>query len=913
MQWNEFRSNIRHFSAVDQELIQRAFELGSKAHEGQLRKSGEAYFTHPIAVAAIVANLGADPETVIAALLHDTVEDTDVSLEQLSVDFGPTVASMVDGVTKLNKEHVSNKPTLDEKIETLRKMFTLMQKDVRIMIIKLADRLHNMQTTESLPQEKKRKLATETIDVFTKIAERLCMRRVQNDLEELCFGILDPQKKEQLTKERLQDIELGEALGKEIEEKLHQYSKKLSNETDIRVEPKMWSELDSHISTEGLSSSNADTNIVLVCPSIDDCYLLLGFLHQNWKRETLSFNDFINAPQINGYKGIHTMIILESGTRVRCKIRTKEMDDYANNGITTLCFDRKTLGILEYLPWTQRISQLSQDTQEQSDEFWTSLQSDILGDSMIIHSSGSGIHLLPKGATALDGAFYIYGKKASFITQVLLNGQIVPFHTPLSYASTVTAEFDAKPQVELKWLQYCNTGICTALIRTALQEQERKAKIEIGKKVLQDELNAKNRGFLEELDTRSFHAILTSQGYSSVEALYIQIAEGRLDPREIESMIFKKKKNGQDKDAVYVLQGNIPSVKKQDIVDIIRFYRVKRMRIHQKNEHMEHWNAAITLSPQEVQTLNVLLDENLKDNFTLREGRSVWTSMASSAILFILWGFDPAVARFILTNTNASPLDMTFIFFVTLTVLTGGFLVWVKITRQLPEARLSLRNVSLWLSGVLLFLVAMTTYLAMQSTLPSHYTIPMTAAGLCLTSIVNKKHRLLLLITWLMVSIGVTVLIVQNPSWSLQGILFTLLSIIAFTGFSIISERYKKQEHISLRAAQYFFLLSVTGLVLSLPLLTQTTFDDLSWTTLAGIIAATSVFSGLPYYIYYYLLSHKEMDFVLRYSFLIIPGTVLGEMLLIGTPSAWTIVSGILVIVGAFLPIGFLNMQAKKN
>lgn len=911
MQWNEFRFNIRHFSTADQERIQRAFELGARVHANQKRRSGEPYFVHPIAVAVILTGMGADPETIIAGLLHDAVEDTDISSDQIEEQFGSAVASLVDGVTKLNKEHVGNKPTLDEKIETLRKIFTLMQKDVRIMIIKLADRLHNMQTAEFLDESKRIKLANETIEVYVKIAERLCMRRVQNDLEELCFNIIDPTISISLAKERLRDAKLGEALSQEMHERLQEYSKSLSERVAVRAEQKMFSELNSQASAEGSSFNHPDTNLILVCSTVEECYLILGFLHQTWKRETLSFNDFINAPQINGYKGIHTTIILDSGTRVRCKIRTKEMNDYAMNGIATLCFDGKTLGVLEYLPWTQRISQLSEDTEEQSNEFWTSLQSDILGDSIIIHSSGSGIHLLPKGATALDGAYYIYGKKANYMTQVMLNGQNVAFHTPLSYATTVTATFDTKPRVELKWLQYCNTGICTALIRTGLEQQERKAKVAIGKNVLQDELNAKHRGYLEEIDTKSLQTILKSRGYSSMEAIYIQIAEGRLNPREIEEMIFKSKKAPQNKERTYTLQVTIPLHKKQDIIDIMRFYRFKKLRFLQKHD-AEQWNATMILSPEEAHTLSVLLDENLNSEFSLRPEGSIRLSFFSSVLLFILWGFDPAVTRLILTKTSASPIDMTIIFFITLTVLTGCFLIWVKATRPLPEARLSLRSGSLWFSGLLLFCVAITTYLAMQLTLPSHYTIPMTAAGLCLTTIVNRRHKLLLLLTWLIVLSGVLVLLLKHPTWDYMGMVFTLLSIIAFTGFSIISERYKRRERISLRAAQYFFLLSTMGLVLTIPLLSYSTFDDLSWQTLTTIIGATVIFSGLPYYIYYYLLSHKEMDFVLRYSFLIIPGTVLSEFLLIGTPSAWTMLAGLLVIVGAFLPIGFLNLQQKN-
>lgn len=912
MTWSDLIPHIRHLSAEEQDIIRKAFDMGKVAHEGQTRKSGEPYFSHPIAVAGILGDMGADAETITAALLHDTIEDTTITDADIKKAFGPTVLAMVDGVTKLNKEHIANQPTLDAKIETLRKMFTLMQKDVRIMVIKLADRLHNMQTAEFLSEEKQKKLARETLDIYVKIAERLSMTILQNQLEELCLQILDPGKIKKIHEIRMHEKKKHENLMKEIFKKLSQTSNKIIDKTTIELEEKKSSELESNKSIEGLASNYPDINIVFICPSINDCYLILGLLHQSWRRETLSFNDFINTPQINGYKGIHTTIILDTGIRIRCKIRTIEMHEYAQYGVTTQCFDGKMLGILEYLPWTQRISQLSKDTHDQSEEFWNTLQSDILGDSIVIHSTGAGIHLLPKGATALDGAYYIYGKKAHHLSSVMLNGENVPFHTPLSYAMTVTAAFDKQPQVSLKWLQHCNTGVCTAMIRTGLEEQERNVKIEIGKNVLQNEFDAKKRGYLEEINTDSIRKILQENGHTSLEAIYIQIAEGRVDPKDIEKIIFKQKKDIKNKDKIYTFQAIIPSDKKQNIIDIIRFYRLKKLRTQPKNED-EHWNAVLILSPEEMQTLHILLEENLKNEFILRERSSAIASTFFSVILFILWGFDPAVTRVILTKTSASPIDMTIIFFITLTLLTGGYLLWIKATRPLPEARLSVRNVSLWLSGILLFCVALTTYLAMQDTFPSHYTIPMTAAGLCLTTIVNRKHKILFTSTWLIVLSGTGLLLYSHPEWNQKGILFTILSILAFTGFSIISERYKRMEHVSLRAAQYFFLLSILGLVLTIPLTSFATFNDLSLMTLSIIIVATILFSGLPYYIYYYLLSHKEMDFVLRYSFLIIPGTLLGEYLLIQVPSITTLLSAIIVIIGAFLPIGYLSSQKTKN
>src|SRR3989338_4725283 len=401
MQWNEFRSHLRHMSEKDLARVHEAYELGAKMHKDQKRRSGEPYFNHPTTVAIMLSGLGADVDTISAALLHDTLEDTPLTLAQIENTFGKTVSELVDGVSKLTRADIGAKPTLNEQIETLRKMFQVMQKDVRIIVIKLMDRLHNMQTAEFLPEEKLRALIKETLEVYVKIADRLSMQDVRDELKSLCIAIIEPTKHQELSDLRKKNEERGEHLLQTMIQKLKNERPDALKHVSLAYEHKRWDKLQEQIETEGAAATGvASLVIAFICKNTDDCYQMMGVLHQLWQRETLSFQDFINSPMINGYKGLHTTIILEDGTRVRCKIRTTEMHEYAHKGVTTMCFKGEPRCLMDYLPWTQRISPLAKATENRSEEFWRSLQSDVLGESIIIHSASDETVLIPQRATA---------------------------------------------------------------------------------------------------------------------------------------------------------------------------------------------------------------------------------------------------------------------------------------------------------------------------------------------------------------------------------------------------------------------------------------------------------------------------------------------------------------------------------
>ncbi|HVW66539.1 MAG TPA: HD domain-containing protein [Candidatus Peribacteraceae bacterium] len=912
----EFLHELRHFPSNETDLIKKAFEMGEKAHAGQTRASGEPYFTHPIAVALILSRMNADCETIIAALLHDTIEDTPLTIEEIEKTFGRPIANLIDGVTKLDEGDISVRPSVDQKIETLRKMFTQMEEDVRIMVIKLADRLHNMQTIGFRSEEKQRLVARETLDVYVKVADRLCMRDLKNELETLCRQVLDPDTTRQLLLLRRRNMESAEEIIAQMKSQIESHFGNVN--LVLLFELKSFDKLQMQFEMErdGLAASISAINIACVCESEDACYRTLGMLHRLWPREIQSFDDYINAPVINGYRALHTNVILENGKRVRCKIRTREMQEYAHAGITLMCFDHKEMGTMEYLSWTQRIAPLSKDTKDQSREFWNSLQSDILGESITIHGESDQSALLPKGSTALDGVFYLYGKKGLNTEHVRVNGKEVPFYSLLEYGGqTVQATFSKTPQSELRWLQYVHTGIAIALIREGLAEEVNDTKIARGKTLLQNYLHEQRRGFVQEFKSERLQENIRKHGYESLDDLYIRLAEGRMRPQDADFILFPKNapQSGRLVRRWHLVRVSLTDQQRRIFFDAMHMYELKNVHVQKDRDEMYHYRCHLLLSDDEADTLKSALEREHISPFQIRKESALLKASLGSIALFVLWGLDPVAARILLHEYNVTPIDLTIVRFLSLSVISGLFFLWMRSRRAMPEKRLSLANTSLWLSVIFLFLISLTSYYALQQTYPSHYSIPMTAAGLVMTTIVNRRRKWMLLSTWLLMAIGIAVLIKGTPSWSPSSIVMMFLAVVSFTGFSYVSEKYKRQEEVSLRVAQYFFIMSVLCTLFSLMLLPYATIHNISLPVLFGIIGFSIFISGVPYYIYYQLLSHKEIDFVLRYSFLIIPCTLLAQEIFLRQPGVWTLISAIIVMLGAMIPVTDLSWMKKKK
>lgn len=873
MQWNEFRSHIRHLPAQQQELVRRAFELGKKMHQGQKRRSGEPYFNHPIAVAHMLADMGADTDTIVAALLHDTVEDTSLTLEEIRAQFDDTVAALIEGVTKLSKADVAEQPNLDEAIETLRKIFTLMQSDIRIMVIKLVDRLHNMQTVEFLPPEKQRSLAKETMEVYVKIADRLCMQDLRDELEGLCLSILEPANFAMLSSIRAQNARRGEEVIRLLQHRIEGLQAGGHKRADMQFEYRSWESLNEQMLAQGgILTGGLTLTTVFSCATVEVCYAILGILHQLWKRETLSFQDYINSPAVNGYRGLHTTMILEDGTRVRCKIRTREMQEYARRGVTTFCFTQSARNVPDALAWTKRISSVSQDTEGSSKEFWQTLQSDILGESIMIHGPGDETVLVPKGSTALDGAFYLLGQEALKIVSVRVGGKETEFQTPLGHAMSLSVTLAPEITAERSWLSWVRTGFASAIIRTALVQGKSDAeKLPLGEELLQTYMSQHRKGFIEEFDERRFAEPLRMIGYGSLPEAYIAIADGRLEPAEVYRLLFEQAGTQVSaKNKRSLIRYRIDSARNDLLLRTLEIHREHRNAI---TEVTYRRKAGTTIAALELR-LNTAPDEQQRilDELALTGAADLTVSGTFSrlrnsvtvAVLVALWGLDPLFARQLVT-TALSAIDLTFIRFATFFV--ASFLIYArqayKYSHQFKP--LSPLHPLLFFSGCALYVTGLFSYLALRQ-MPASLYILFIITGLVATLLLRHLFaRRSWVATGIMLALLVAMLgiLASIHGTSAEGVLLAIVSSMGFSLYSLLSKRYQEEiERVRERYPAYLFWVSAVCLLLSLPLLGFDHMLTLSLTTVLKAVSFALVFAAIPYVLYFELMRRMDAKFL---------------------------------------------------
>ena len=911
MQWSEFRAHVRHLSSEDLDRVKTAFGRGEEAHSGQKRKSGEPYFTHCIAVANSLADMGADADTIIAALLHDAIEDTPLTLEMIEQEFDSSVPSLIDGVTKLDETELKENPTFEQETETLRKIFTYMQQDVRIMIIKLADRLHNMQTLKFLDPKRQQSLAEETRDVYVKIADRLSMRDFRDELEALCISILEPDLFGQLTELRRKNKKTNDMNIHKIITALHESHLSLIQNISIKCEPKSWGRLHAQLEAKGSSVTGVSAlTAVFICKDTETCYRVFGALHQCYQRETLSFEDYINSPQINGYQGLHTTIILEDGTRVRCKIRTEEMDEYAYRGITTKCFDSEAMGILDYLPWTNRIATLSADTADRSEQFWASLQSDILGDSIVIHGPNDKTFTLPKGSTALDGALYLYAEKALAVTSIKVNGKEVTFSTPLEHAASLDLTLANKPVVKREWLEWVQTGFATATIRTALGQQSDRRKINIGQYLLCEALKDHKAGFIEEFKQEGFKEGLQSLGYSSLREAYISIADGHLEPEEIYTAIFapRKTKNLLQKKLCtvrYSVPVDNPDIHAQ-LAKVHQEFHAFFKQVYYSEQHPKHLaftKVKVHLSPDEQKAyINKLIIVGAKE-VEIFSVSSLLKLKIGIGIIILLWGINPVIAKWFLSQ-GITPLSIVtirmFAFFLYATVFFVGWKFFFgKVYKPIPHA---MKRALLPAIG--LFALPIFTYYALTMIPPSvHLTIlrfnVLLLPLFTLTAQRTIKSRSFLFTMFVCLA-GLGLLLLMPTNLPAIGILLSVLALFTYSSYSLITEHTLQRHKIGDRYPQLLLnigvLLGIFGVILAM-------FQPLNhiWNSSTLPIALyVLICVFIPHTCFNAILKKLQFKYITDMFLVEIPIAIVAEVLLLSivlSPTLYLIITGILAAI----------------
>ncbi|MDI6689433.1 MAG: bifunctional (p)ppGpp synthetase/guanosine-3',5'-bis(diphosphate) 3'-pyrophosphohydrolase [Actinomycetota bacterium] len=521
---------------ADVKLIKRAYQVARDCHVDQFRKSGDEFIEHPLGVAQILADLELDTITIIAALLHDAVEDTSLTLERIRGEFGDEICNLIDGVTKLSK--IKFKSHEEQQAENLRKMLIAMAKDIRVILIKLADRLHNMRTISHLPREKQRRIASETLEIYAPIVHRLGISQVKWELEDLAFSVLEPRKYAQIEK---MVAESREERGVYVNAVIKALAKEL-NSVEIKCEisgrSKHFYSIYQKMVQKGREFSEIYdlTAIRVIVDSIRDCYGALGTIHSVWKPVPGRFKDYIAMPKFNMYQSLHTTVIGPMGRPLEIQIRTKQMHKTAEYGIAAHW--RYKEGVKESDEFDERLAWLRQILEWQSElkdprEFMETLKIDLFEDEVFVFTPKGDVVSLPSGSTPIDFAYTIHTDVGHSCIGAKVNNQIVPLNYKLQMGDIVeilTSKTASGPSKD--WLQIVKTSRAKSKIKQWFSKLGREDSEHLGKEALQKILRKSGLG-LHSATSDILESVAKEFNFHKIEDLYASVGMGKTSAKQV--------------------------------------------------------------------------------------------------------------------------------------------------------------------------------------------------------------------------------------------------------------------------------------------------------------------------------------------------------------------------------------------
>ncbi|MCE8006778.1 bifunctional (p)ppGpp synthetase/guanosine-3',5'-bis(diphosphate) 3'-pyrophosphohydrolase [Aestuariivita sp.] len=529
------------------ERITAAYEFGREMHEGQTRHSGEPYFTHPVAVAALLTEQRLDDATIITALLHDTIEDTKASFPEVARRFGDEVAMLVDGVTKLTNLQLSSNET--KQAENFRKLFMAMSKDLRVILVKLADRLHNMRTIKAMRPEKQAQKARETMDIYAPLAGRMGMQWMREELEDLSFRVLNPEGRQSIIRRFI-------VLQKESGDVIHRITGDMRAElTKAGIEAEVFGRAKKPYSIwrkmqekdQGFSRLSDIYGFRIITGSEEDCYRTLGAIHRRWRAVPGRFKDYISQPKSNGYRSIHTTVSGRDGKRVEVQIRTAQMHDVAETGVAAHWSYRD--GVRSGNPFAvdpaKWIASLNEqfEGEDDHDEFLEAVKLEMYSDQVFCFTPKGDVVKLPRGATPIDFAFAIHTRIGFAVVGAKVDGLRVPLWTRLKNGQSVEVITAEGQTPQASWLEIATTGKAKTAIRRALREVDRERFIKLGRELVRAAFeNVGRKATDKALDTAAKHLRLDGRdqllarlgsaeitAHDVVQAVYPELAPDKGD------------------------------------------------------------------------------------------------------------------------------------------------------------------------------------------------------------------------------------------------------------------------------------------------------------------------------------------------------------------------------------------------
>lgn len=516
--------------------IQRAYMYSAKVHAGQVRKSGEPYLIHPIEVSYILTQLRLDESSIVTGLLHDTVEDTLATVPEIETLFGAETALLVDGVTKLSQIHFDTDE--HKQAENFRKMLVAMAKDIRVILIKLADRLHNMRTLEYLAPAKQRRIAQETMDIYAPLANRLGINWLKSELEDLSFSYLQPQAFAELRRRVTELAAQREAYVQEVVNVLHSELEKVGVPSDVSGRPKALYSIHKKMSSCRLEFEQVYDVIAFraLVDSVGQCYEVLGHVHSLWHPIPGRFKDYIAMPKANQYQSLHTSVIGPKGERIEIQIRTHEMHRVAEEGIAAHWEykEQRKLGAKnkQQFAWLRQLMEWQQDLKDPN-EFLDTVKYDLFTDEVFVFTPRGEVISLKRGATPVDFAFSIHTEIGTKCAGAKVNGRMVPLRYELKNGDMVEIITHPQQKPSKDWLSFVRTGRARSKIRAIVQTEERARSKDLGRELIDRELRRYGLSLSKFIKEGTLQQIAEETRHRSIDALFVALGYGRVTPQQI--------------------------------------------------------------------------------------------------------------------------------------------------------------------------------------------------------------------------------------------------------------------------------------------------------------------------------------------------------------------------------------------
>src|SRR6266704_1722474 len=532
-----FRELMRRMRANrpndDLELIRKAYEFSQKHHAGQSRASGEPYLIHPLEVALVLAEMKMDPVAIAAGLLHDSVEDTSVTIVDIRKEFGEQVAHIVEGVTKIGRIDFSSRE--EQQAENLRKMMLAMVDDIRVVLIKLADRLHNMRTLEHLPEDRRHKIAEETLEIYAPIAHRLGMGKIRGELEDLGFRFLDPLGYEQVEKSVNARRKEGEAFLAKMEQIITDKLKEAGIQARVESRIKRLFSIHKKLQRQRIAVEQVYDLCAMrvITRSLQDCYAVLGIIHNLWRPVPGRIKDFIAMPRPNFYQSLHTSVITEDGTPFEIQIRTEEMHKMAEEGIAAHWKYKDgpvSAQDEQRLAWLRQVVEWQRDVSDPN-EFLSTLKVDLYPEEVYTFTPKGKVVVLPRDATPIDFAYTIHTEVGHTCTGAKVNGRMVPLRYKLRSGDIVEIITQPGHKPSRDWLGVVRSSRARQKIKHWLNVHQRERAIEIGRKLIEKEAR-KYRISLKSVQEKEFQRVAADYGLGRPDDLLAGIGYGKFSARQ---------------------------------------------------------------------------------------------------------------------------------------------------------------------------------------------------------------------------------------------------------------------------------------------------------------------------------------------------------------------------------------------